>query len=299
MFRPLLSPREDPLSYPNYFKELQYPLLISPKYDGIRAIVKNGKVLSRSGKPLPSFLIQDQLKEYEHFDGEIIVGDATDYNVYNRTQSHVMSHDKVFDFHYYVFDYTNSPGSRFIDRIYTLKDIFEKNIPEDSNVKFVTQFYIENEEQLLYEEERFLKAGYEGIMLRSPLAPYKQGRGTWREGIIMKLKRFSDDEGFIIGLKEKLINTNEQEVDELGYAKRSYKKEGKVRAGMVGAFYVSYKGLVLEIAPGAFKHKELIEIWENEHNYIGRILKFRYFNHGIKDKPRFPRAIGFRDRSDL
>ena len=55
----------------------------------------------------------------------------------------------------------------------------------------------------------------------------------------------------------------------------------------------------LDIAPGNFNHVERKEIWTSQEEFIGKLLKFRYFNHGIKDKPRFPRAIGFRNLMDL
>ena len=45
MFKPMLAPGEDPLSYPDYFDKLQYPLLGSPKFDGIRCIIKSNKKL--------------------------------------------------------------------------------------------------------------------------------------------------------------------------------------------------------------------------------------------------------------
>jgi DNA ligase 1 len=299
IFKPLLAPPQDPLSYPNYFKELQYPLLVSPKYDGIRAIVKQGTVLSRTGKPLPSFLIQDELNEFEHFDGEIIVGNATDHNVYNRTQSHVMAHEKIFDFKYYVFDYTHPVylADWFDARLNILQGLVEEK--SNPNVVFVPHQYVDNYEQLLQFEEDCLFEGFEGVMLRSPIAPYKQGRGTWREGIIMKLKRFHDAEAYIVGFKEQFTNTNVQERDELGYAKRSYKLEGMEPADTLGAFLVAFEDDVLEIAPGNFNHAERKDIWDNGHKYIDKILKFRYFKHGVKDKPRFPRAIGFRDKIDL
>jgi DNA ligase 1 len=302
MFRPLLAPREDPLSYPDYFRKLQYPLLVSPKYDGIRCIIKNGVALSRTGKPLPSFQVQQEFTNIDHFDGELIVGNPRDTDVYNRTQSHVMSQDKPADISYYVFDYTHPEFlyKPFYARTETLSYLFETlGNKLVADIRLVKQMYIESEKELLEAEQKYLEEGYEGIMLRDPVAPYKNGRGTFREGIIYKLKRFTDDEAVVIGFKEKLTNTNELEVDELGYAKRSHKQAGKVGSEMVGAFYVEFQGTILEIAPGSFKHEELIDIWEHQEIYLGRILKFRFFSYGLKDKPRFPRAVGWRTRLDL
>jgi DNA ligase-1 len=96
-----------------------------------------------------------------------------------------------------------------------------------------------------------------------------------------------------------MTNENILEKDELGYAKRSYKKDGMVAANTLGNFIVSYNNMVISVAPGKFNHDLRKTIWNSQNYYIGKILKFRFFAHGIKDKPRFPRAIGFRSKIDL
>ena len=94
-------------------------------------------------------------------------------------------------------------------------------------------------------------------------------------------------------------NHNELETDELGYAKRSYKKAGLVEGLIAGKYQVEYRGEILDVAPGSFNHKEREEHLLNKDKYIGEYLKFRYFEHGIKDKPRFPRALGLRSLIDV
>jgi DNA ligase-1 len=299
MFKPLLAPGQDPLSYSNYFDELQYPYLVSPKLDGIRAIVKGGTVFSRTGKPLPSFQVQDDFGVYEHFDGELIVGKSTAHNVYNLTQSHVMAYEKPADITFHVFDYTHPDVLHlpFYERL----NIVEEKIEMLNNPLLIPVIHrgADTLQELLEWEELFLTAGYEGVMLRSPIAPYKNGRATWKQNIIYKLKRFTDAEARIVGLKEQFTNTNVQEKDELGYSKRSYKLEGLVHANTLGAFYVEFGGSVIEVAPGNFNHKERKEIWDERWKYIDKIIKFRYFAYGVKEMPRFPRAVGFRDKIDM
>jgi DNA ligase-1 len=294
-FKPLLAPGEDPMSFPDYFKKIQYPLLCSPKYDGIRNVVKHGRCLSRSGKMLPSFQVQEEFSHLADLDGELIEGNPTDFDVYNRTQSHVMSEDKPGDLKFFVFDNTaehmlNKP---FYERFESIL------IPANAtNIEIVMHELVENYDELLAFENRCLEEGFEGIMMRSPVGHYKQGRGTFREGIIYKLKRFSDAEGVIVDIVEQMTNTNALESDELGYAKRSQAKEGLVPAGTTGRFIVDFNGMLLDIAPGNFNHDARKLIWKTKESQIGKLLKFRYFAHGVKDKPRFPRAIGFRDISD-
>jgi DNA ligase-1 len=49
---------------------LKFPLLASAKIDGVRALVKDGKVLSRSLKPIPNRHVQEMFGSLEGADGE-------------------------------------------------------------------------------------------------------------------------------------------------------------------------------------------------------------------------------------
>ena len=297
MFKPMLAPGEDPMSFPDYFRKLQYPLLCSPKYDGIRCIIKRGLAMSRSFKMLPSYQVQDEFKKFEHFDGELIEGNATDFDVYNRTQSHVMSEDKPGNLTYFVFDYTHP---EYIDKpFYERLEFLETMLGTDGKVRMVPHEYIDNYDQLIEYERGCLEQGFEGIMMRNPVGHYKLGRGTFREGLIYKLKRFKDAEGELIDILPMMENHNTLETDELGYAKRSSSKAGLVEGNLAGKFQVIFNNDILDVAPGSFDHAEREDMLANKSKYIGKQLKFRYFNHGIKDKPRFPRAIGLRDLMDL
>ena len=89
---------------PKDLSTLHYPMYLSPKLDGVRAIVKNGVVYSRSGKPIPNKNVQRMYGHYHGYDGELIYGSPTDANVYNKTVSAVMTEDgPQVDF--YAFDY--------------------------------------------------------------------------------------------------------------------------------------------------------------------------------------------------
>jgi DNA ligase-1 len=298
MFKPMLAPGEDPLSFPDYFKKLQYPLLCSPKYDGIRCIIKNKHAMSRSFKILPYYQVQEEFTEFEHFDGEIIEGNATDFDVYNRTQSHVMSEDKPGNLTYFVFDYTHP---EYLNRpFYERLEFLETFLSTTGQIRMVPHEYIETYDQLVAYEEKCLKEGFEGIMMRNPIGQYKLGRGTFKEGLIYKLKRFKDAEGLIVDILPMMVNNNELQTDELGYAKRSSSKAGLEEGDLAGKYVVFFEGMHLDIAPGAFTHDERYEMLQNKEKYIGKKhLKFRFFNHGVKDKPRFPRAIGLRETLDL
>lgn len=296
-FKPMLAPGEDPSSFPDYFKKIRYPLLGSPKYDGIRCIIKSGRALSRTGKMLPSLQVQEEFTSIEHLDGELVCGNPTAHDCYNKTQSHVMSEDKPGDITYYVFDYCHPA---WLDKpFYQRLEKAEKLIKGKDNYKIVDHFHVEDYYDLIQFEERCLEQEFEGIMLRDPIGIYKQGRGTFKEGLIYKLKRFFDDEAEIIGFKEQMENNNPLERDELGFAKRSTAKEGMIPANTLGGFIGIFNEMEIDIAPGAINHEERKHIWNHREHFRGKYLKFRYFKYGIKEKPRFPRAIGFRDTIDI
>ena len=323
----MLAPGDDPLKNPNYFEGLRFPLYCSPKLDGIRCIVKSViptevtsdfetiqdhsnaayRCVSRKFLPLPSRQLQEHFSSFYELDGEIIVGEETDFDVYNRTQSYVMSDDKpAVDIKFRVFDCADEEFAQapFEDRLSLARDqiaYFKSENPRlaNINVSLVEHTMCEDLEALLAYEDWALQEGYEGIMMRDPLGRYKWNRGTFKEGLIYKLKRFQDDEALIIGFEEANTNTNEKVKDELGNAKRSTAQAGLVPSGTLGKFIVDYQGLVLEVAPGASSHSQRQKIWDDQERYMGRILTFRHFAKGVKDMPRFPRFVGFRDPRDI
>jgi len=299
----MLAPNDDPLKNPNFFAGLKWPLDCSFKYDGIRNIVKNGVCKSRSFIDLPSNQVQELFCGYEDLDGEITAGDI-DAELFNRTSSHVMSRDKPSgNLKFFVFDtadlaHANTP---FQERLLIARDMVTLYNEHYSqfNVHFVEHTRCNNLEELLMFEEKALELNFEGVMMRDPFGRYKHGRGTYLEGLIYKLKRFQDDEGVVVGFVEQQHNTNKDVRDNLGNAKRSSSKEGLIGADTVGKILISYKGEVIPIARGVLKKAQLQHIWDNQLQYIGRIAKFRYFGFGMKDLPRYPRFVGWRDKMDM
>jgi DNA ligase-1 len=325
-FSPMLAPLDDPKKNLGFFQGLKYPLLVSPKLDGIRAVPRAAKevyidddfeeaetgktidvCLSRALKPIPSEQVQANIARYTDLDGELTAGSPTIAGLYNRTQSAVMSADKPhLDLQYHVFDCTTDDyaGLPFEERLGIatgLVKAYSAAMPLQTgfSIHVVPHTLCRNYDELIGVEEGYLEDGYEGVMMRSPYGTYKWNRATFKEGTFYKLKRFEDDEASIIGFEEGTRNTNEKTTDEKGYAQRSSKKEGLVPSGTLGKFIVSYRGVELRVAPGAFTHAERKAIFDSQEKYLGLLLKFRFFAYGMKDLPRFPRALGFRSKIDM
>jgi len=275
--------------------KMEFPVFSLPKLDGIRCLIINNIAVSRNFKPIRNKHIQKMIKGLPNgLDGELIVDGG-----FNATSSAVMRVEGEPEFTYAVFDYVNPADGHglkkyWIDRY---KDYCNFKLPTFCD-KVLGQT-IKNIEELTKYEETCLENGFEGIMIRSLYGYYKCGRSTLKQGWLLKLKRFKDDEATIIGFDEKIINKNTLEKNELGHAKRSTKKEGLVPAGVLGAFVAKDKnGLEFRVATG-LNDKIREEVWNNQDKYLGKLLKFRYQEVTEDGKYRFPSFLGFRDGADL
>lgn len=280
---------------------LTYPVLVSPKLDGIRGLCIQGKLLSRSLKPIPNRALAVHFDSVllSGLDGELLSGKPTEDVVYRQTVSNVMSgHTDASTIHLWVFDDFTDPSLPFSARL----QLAEKRVKELQSfgvrVVMVPHYYVNSPEELTEAEEYFLSQGYEGAMVRSPLGPYKFGRSTLREGYLLKVKRFLDSEAKVIGVEELYHNDNEQTTNELGNSHRSSEKAGLRAGGILGALNVVdiKSGVEFNIGSG-FTQEEREQLWRSPP--IGQIARYKYFPKGSKDKPRHPTFTGWRDARDL
>jgi DNA ligase-1 len=275
---------------------IPFPILASPKLDGIRAIVKDEALLSRKLLEIPNRHVFGQLsrKEFHGLDGELIVGSSTAANSYTATMSGVMSEGGAPLVTFWVFDRWD------LSSVYTYRrDRLPSRMELDGVViKRLKHELINSLEELQIYEQHVLSRGYEGVMLRDPQGRYKFGRSTAREFALMKLKRFEDSEAEIIGIVEQKHNANEATINALGRMKRSSHKANKIPKGTTGALECRdlKTRVTFEIGTGmddAIRAK----FWEDPP--IGRIAKYKFQPTGVKNKPRFPVFLGLRDPRDL
>lgn len=281
------------------FEALRYPLLASPKIDGVRAIVVKGVVLSRTLTPIPNQFVQFTFGRsiYNGMDGELIVGDARSHHAYRETTSGVMSQNGSPEVTFNVFDDFTSPWMAFHERLLGL----QRRLRKSSGLRVRTVAHVEMRKpvQLLKYEQMALDEGYEGIMLRSWDGVYKFGRSTVKEGGLLKVKRFLDAEAVITGYEELEHNHNTLTTSKLGTAKRSSHKSGRVAGGKLGAITVQpTTGPSFSIGSG-FTNDERVSLWKQREKLVGKIVKYQYFPTGTKERPRFPTFLGFRSKTDL
>ena len=288
---------------------LRYPILVSPKYDGIRCIVhpKLGPV-TRSFKPVPNEFIRTELRDAipsnHGLDGELFaIGGDYEPLDFNSTQSAVMSHSGRPEFLYLVFDCFDYPDEPFYQRLNLAECI--TNDMADERIGVVYHSRIADVDQFMAYAAMHLQQGYEGTMIRDPEGPYKCGRSTLKQQWLVKYKEWADDEGVVIGFEELMHNANEDVKDNFGYAKRSSAKDGMVPMDTLGALVLDTRWGELRVGTG-FDTAARDEIWKRNvldphigidypEPDLGRKVTFKYQPFGMQDKPRFPVFLRFRD----
>jgi len=297
--------------------DIQFPVYASEKLDGIRAIVKDGKVCSRrEWKVLPNKFVQEAFgrPEYEGFDGELCLT-KFEKNIFSETQSIVTSDEKPLgDVKFFVFDIFGDDRP-YIKRYLDL-DFRQARGKFPENVKLVDHVWCDNLDELeAFEQTIINKPGYEGFMINDPQASYLFGRAKGKTHAdkrgprsieLMKVKPFNDAEAVIVGFKQLISNKGEIRQDGFGNNYRHVDLERREEAlfpqEMVGAFYAVFHNGTEEIKfkIGSGLTKELREhAWKNQDEFLGKIVKFRYNDLAGQGRPRNPRFIALRDIIDV
>lgn len=268
--------------------KLQFPLLASPKLDGIRCVTPMGMAKSRTLKDIPNEHIRRMLKKLPYaydLDGELVTLDA-DGNIedFNTIQSHVMRKEGIAKFQFLVFDSIRNLEHGFEQRLQQAQNQCQSiNAMQDEIVKLVPHVLIQNMNELHEFEAACIERGYEGVMTRAPGAWYKQGRSTVSQGWLTKIKRFADIEGIIIG------------------AKQQRDQNGELKEGMLGAFEVHTKEFgTFEVGSG-YTEAQRRQYWKDRDMLVHKdnwLMTIRYQPFGMKDKPRFPTFKGLRHIED-
>ena len=298
-FKPMLATAAESV------EALRYPVLVSPKLDGIRCLIRACAPVTRNLKPLANVYAHDWLArfgfELEGFDGEL--GLRNPVAPFCDVSSAIMARAGQPDFVYRVFDDISRgvAGTGFETRFKNVRErIAELNHEVRAHVEVVTHKLVRSAAELTTYEETFLAGGYEGLMVRDPSGPYKSGRSTVNEGWLLKVKRFVDAEARVIGVDEQQENTNEATRDELGRTKRSSAQAGMVGKGTLGALKVEDLKTKVRFSIGTgFDDALRAKLWVDREYLHGAIVKYKSQPSGAKDAPRFPVFLGFRNSADL
>ena len=283
-----------------------FPCYYQVKYDGVRALNLDGKLVARTLKPHNNRYITEKYSkpEYKGFDGEMILTDLGPRHpdVCRETSGSIRREHGEPDVTWYVFDYVTEETINlpYSDRLRLLEECVEElNDPSIEVVTTSTCLSMEEFEEL---DSAALELGYEGSMLKSISATYKQGRSdknmqSWR------VKRFIEEECLVTSISEGNSNQNEAKINALGHTERSSHQENLVPNGQVGQIHgvtlkdmkdptngkvLVPKGSNITIGPGELTLSERLHILKNPSILVGNVIVYKAFPKGIKDKPRFP-----------
>lgn len=297
----ITHPIESGKAYIDKLDVITYPVLVSAKLDGIRCIKLDGKALTRKYLPIPNDFARNWVEEHipDGFDGELLLRDWT--TKFKEVSSAIMSKGGEPDFTYAAFDYVRDPSDPFSKR-YADLDLEVGILTRDDVIAHrlfrVRHWELTGPEALHAMHRVFILQNFEGSMIRSLDGHYKCGRSTDKQGILLKLKNWKDEEAEVVGFEEQMHNTNEATTNELGKTKRSSAKAGKVGKDTLGALKCRFPdGAEFNVGTG-MDDVEKQDVWDNQDKYLGQQVKVRHQpdpgGRQPGQAPRIPVFLGWR-----
>ena len=229
--------------------------LMSEKLDGIRAYWNGKELLSKNGNKIyaPKWFI-NTLPDFE-LDGELWTKRSDFENIQNIV-SDIKPSEKWKEITYNIFEVPNAKGN-FQERLKIIRNWLIKN--PNRHIKIIPQIECKNKEHLdLYLKELINKKA-EGIMLKNPNKDYFSGRSS----DILKVKKFYDDEGLVIGQN---------------YENKKFK-----------SLQIELENRVIFNLGGGFSDKQRLNPPK-----IGEIITFKYYGFTKNKKPKFASFLRIR-----
>lgn len=298
-----MTPFMKPLLAANYDEsKLVFPMIAQPKYDGVRGLTIQQRLVGRSLKTHANKHITDLFSQpqYNWLDGELTTHDVTDPACCRITTGDINRiGGQPNQLVWYLFDDIRPEMLElpYLQRLAALK-LRAENLPF---VQVVETKIVHNLEELLAYDDLNLDRGMEGTILRRMEGLYKQGRSTVRSAELLRIKRFVEEEAVVLSFEEGEMNNNEARTNELGRTERSTHKENMVPNSQLGTIIAKdiKTGETIRVAAGRMPHDDRKHFFKNPHEIIGQTIKYKYFPKGMKDKPRFPTFQTIRAASDI
>jgi len=270
MIKPMLAYKVD--SKPIDWTKKVY---MQPKLDGVRCVIQlndKGEVYaySRTGKPWLNIehILQDLKSDFDLNPNMILDGELYNHSLRNDFEKIISlvrkqkptaddraESKKLVQFHCYDYAHTNEDYSTRMNNLARMSYSY--------CVKYVPSTRVYNEKDSKLTHGINLSNSYEGSILRLD-GPYQCKRSY----NLQKFKDFHDDEATIIGY-------------EAGKGKRE---------GTLGKFLMmDSEGVKFGCPPGkGFTYKDLADIQNNIHDYIGETATFTYFERTKAGSYRHP-----------
>ena len=256
-----------------------YPAFIQPKLDGVRCLFTAKGAVSRANNQFMNVQhIEQALKPFfaknptAILDGELYNhGLKDDFEkiislVKKRKPTDADRAEAKELVQYHVYDVASMTIGTYTDRNLFLIMLTYTHPICKVDTKLALDF---DDAQKMHAKN--LKLGYEGSIYRTPSGKYK-GTRSWD---LMKFKDFHDAEAHIIGYEE---------------------GKGK-REGTLGKFFMQDDdGNKFGCPPGkGYNYKDLANMLENIHDYIGQYATFTYFERTKAGSYRHPHYKAIRN----
>jgi DNA ligase-1 len=267
MIKPMLAHKFDDKRV-NWSK----PVYIQPKLDGVRCLLTKHGAFSRTGKQFKNIAhielaLIPFFKQYPDIvlDGELYNHKLKDD--FEKIISLVRKQKPTADdrrnaqhlVQFHIYDYIDGKYESYKTRMHQLVN----SAIYDVQIKYVPAYLVDSYNYAREMHADFLAKGYECSIIRLD-GLYKHGRSY----DLMKFKDFSDDEATIVGY-------------EAGKGKRT---------GTLGKFLMmDDEGIEFGCPPGkGFTYKDLANILDNIHDYIGKRATFTFFERTKAGNYRHP-----------
>ena len=252
-----------------------YPAFIQPKLDGVRCLFTAKGAFSRANNQFMNVEhIEQALKPFfaknptAVLDGELYnhgLKDDFEKIISLVKKKKPTDQDKAEAkelVQYHIYDVASMTIGTYTDRYLFI--LAEQSLKNKACLQVIDNNLVLDFDDAIKMHKKNLKLGYEGSMYRTPSGKYK-GTRSWD---LMKFKDFHDTEATIIGY-------------EIGKGKRQ---------GTLGKFIMQDdEGVEFGCPPGkGYDYKDLANMLDNIHDYIGQRATFTYFQRTQAGSYRHP-----------
>jgi DNA ligase 1 len=283
-FEPMLAKGFDKV------KNLQYPVLVQQKFDGIRAIFTKDGAKTRNGEthhcvPHISAALKPFFEKYPDaiLDGELYNHELHDN--FNKIASLIRKQkptpaqleEAAEKVQFYCYDMPRldkdiTQATPFVKRLQYLQA--NVGFINEAIIKVVPTFEAQDEAGVDKFHDVFVQDGYEGAIIRVPGSPYENGRTK----SLLKYKRFDDEEFKLIGIRGGKGN-------KAGLAAHADFENPNGKRPQDKTFTANIKG----------KEWWRNELLEKKDAAIGSMCTVEFFGKSGYGVPRFPYLIEIRD----
>ena len=264
---------------------LDYPILVQPKYDGFRATYIPGRgFVSRTGKKFRNKYLDDYFSRvFEDAGNTVLDGELYVPNTpFQELASTVSTEDAkiTVQLRFAVFDAIplddwekRSCGLNYASRLRLLRQVVNR-ISDYTKVLDSPTDKVNNSAELVKLYRNYLTDGLEGVMIKSENGPYHWGRVGFGKQTLLKLKPFKSEDLKVTGM---------------------FDGKGKLE-GTIGGIICDFAGNAVRVGTG-FSMSDRATISQDKNGHIGKIAEIKYLEK-TKDGKSLRHPVFARWRDD-